>query len=113
MSYRVLCDEHVPESTVAELDNRGVPAVHVSREPGAGSTDRTVAAYARENGYVLLTNDDDFLDRSTFIDVHVLYYPDNSIAAHALAERVTDLVRWVPDPAALGRVTFLTDRTDG
>lgn len=109
MSYRVLCDEHVPESAVTELAECDIVAVHVTEKPGAGCEDSTVAAYARDNGFVLLTNDDDFLDDSTFPGVRVLYYPDNAIPAHVLATRVAELRSLVSDPADLGRVTFISN----
>jgi predicted nuclease of predicted toxin-antitoxin system len=108
MSWRVLCDEYVPESTVADLGTLGVSATHVTENPGSGCSDEAVAAYARENDYVLLTDDDDFIDGSTHPDVQVLYYPDNVVPSHVFVDRVRMLRSWVSDPADLGRVTFLT-----
>ncbi|WP_436931925.1 DUF5615 family PIN-like protein [Halosimplex halobium] len=46
MSYRVLCDENVPERTVGQLAEFGIDAVHVSDRPGAGSSDGQVARFA-------------------------------------------------------------------
>ena len=109
MSYRVLCDENVEETAVSELAERGIDARHVTDAPGDGSSDEAVAEYARPRGFVLLTNDSDFLVESDFPETTVLYYPDNDVSGHELARRVDDLVSWVPDPEELGRVTFLTD----
>jgi len=109
MSYRVLCDENVEEATVLELERRDVTATHVSTVLGSGSPDDAVAEHARANGFVLLTNDSDFLDNEDFPAVTVLYYPDNDVPAHELAQRIEDLSTWVSDPDALGRVTFLSD----
>jgi len=109
MSYRVLCDENVEEAAVSELERRDITATHVSDVPGAGSPDEIVAECALESGFVLLTNDSDFLNEEDFPAVTVFYYPDNDVSAHELARRIDDLSTWVPDPEDLGRVTFLTD----
>jgi predicted nuclease of predicted toxin-antitoxin system len=109
MSYRVLCDENVEEETISELERREITATHVSDVPGAGSPDETVAEHALENGFVLLTNDSDFLNEENFPAVTVLYYPDNDVSAHELARRIDDLSTWVPDSDDLGRVTFLSE----
>lgn len=109
MNYRVLCDEHVPETTVQHLERTGIAAAHVTETPGAGIGDDVVANYALDNDYCLLTNDDDFLDQSEYPDLTVLYYPDNAAPGHALARRVEALVSLVPEPDRLGGVTFLTE----
>jgi len=109
MSYRVLCDENVPERTAEHLDEFGIDAVHVSDRPGAGSADERVVRFAQERNRLLLTNDDDFLDESAYPDVTVLYYPDNATESHALAARVDELASLVPDPSDLGQRTFLTE----
>jgi hypothetical protein len=100
MSYRVLCDENVEPATVGELEALGTRAAHVNTEPGSGSDDEEIVDYARENGYVILTNDDDFLgDR--FPGVKVLFYPDNDASAHEVAARVLEVQEYYPTPADL------------
>jgi len=108
MSYRVLCDENVEAATVGELEALGTRADHVNTEPGSGSTDAEIASYARANGYVILTNDDDFLgDR--FPDVTVLFYPDNDASAHDVAARVLELQEYYPTQEDLPPEYILSD----
>lgn len=109
MSYRVLCDENVEPATVGELESRGFTATHVNNEPGKGSDDPDVAAHAREHGYAILTNDTDLLDESEYPDVTVLFYSNNRVSAHELAQRVEKLASLIPDQSDLPRETYLTD----
>ena len=95
MSYRVLCDENVEPATVGELEALGTRAAHVNTEPGSGSDDGEIADYARENGYVILTNDDDFLGKR-FPGVKILDYPDNDASAHQVAARVLEVQEYYP-----------------
>jgi hypothetical protein len=109
MSYRVLCDENVEPATVGELEALGTRAAHVNTEPGSGSTDEEIADYARENDYVILTNDDDFLgDR--FPGVTILFYPDNDASAHEVVARVLELQEYYPTQEVLPDEYVLTDR---
>lgn len=110
MTYRVLCDENVPERTVEHLGEAGIDAVHVADEPGSGSPDDRVAGFSSDRDRLLVTNDDDdFLGESTYPDLVVLYCPDNAVDGHVLAARIDELASLVPDPTDLGRTTFLTD----
>jgi len=109
MRYRVLCDENVEPATVGELESRGFTATHVNNEPGKGSDDPELAAYAREHDYVILTNDTDFLDESKYPDVTVLFYANNRLSGHELARRVEELASLVPEQDDLPRETYLND----
>ncbi|MDY7081684.1 MAG: DUF5615 family PIN-like protein [Halobacteria archaeon] len=107
MSYRILCDEHVEPQTVNHLENSGHTAEHVGDTVELSATDVELAEYARENGYIILTNDTDFLDDSMFPDTKVLYYSDNTCSAYELAQMVDERASYVPDQDNLQRVTFL------
>lgn len=109
MGYRVLCDENVHPETVDHLEADGHEAVHVPGALSTGVDDHSVAAYAREEGYLLLTNDTDFLDAETYPELTVLYFPDNRTGAYELASMVDRLAELVPEPERLPRTVFLTD----
>lgn len=81
--------------------------MHVTIEPGQSSDDDEVATYARENNYVLLTNDTDFLDEG-WSDLTVLYFPDNGAPGHELASRVVEQQDYYPTQANLPETYFLT-----
>lgn len=104
----MLCDENVPSETVGHLEADGHEATHVRDAPGPGATDPTVAEHARDGGYLLLTNDTDFLDPDAYPGLTVLYVPDNRTEAHALASMVGRLEETIADPERLPRTVLLT-----
>lgn len=107
MPYRILVDENLDPQTALFLQRRGHDALHVQRDVGKGATDSDIAAYAREHGRVVLTNDRDFLDPERSRGLTVLMVPDNEVTATEIVETVDELATHVPDPAELGRVTWL------
>lgn len=109
MSYRLLCDENVEQTAVTALESRGFDAVHVTDRPGSSTPDGKVAQTARNEGRLLLTNDADFLDRTRYSTVQVLYYQDNRLSGPEVAARVDTLREFVPDQSNLASVTYLTD----
>jgi uncharacterized protein with PIN domain len=54
-------DEHVPKAVVKGLRQRGVDVVSVSEANRLGASDEKHLAWARQEGRVLFTQDDDFL----------------------------------------------------
>lgn len=62
MGYRILVDENLDPQTVLFCRNRGHDAVHVEETLGKGTDDEVIAEYARNEDYVVVTNDRDFLD---------------------------------------------------
>ena len=107
MTYRLFCDEHVEPQTVRYLERSGHEAVHVSDVLSLGIDDDAIAAYARDHGYAILTNDRGFLDDSRHPDVTVICYTDNRASAYDLAAMVEELSTYYPDQESLPRVTFL------
>lgn len=57
----LLCDEHVPEQILEQLQEQGVAAFSLTEHGLRGVTDETILDTATENGWVVVTNDDDFL----------------------------------------------------
>lgn len=66
MTYRVLRDENVDPQTVQYLERDGHDATHANTALHASVNDATIANDARENGYPILTNNDDFIIPSCF-----------------------------------------------
>jgi hypothetical protein len=109
MSYRVLCDENVEPATIGEPEAEGKTATHVNNQPGQESTDEEIVAFARENDYVILTNDSDFLVPDLAGDVCVLYFPDNGASAHGLTQRIVFLQNYYDSQDELPDEIYLTE----
>jgi predicted nuclease of predicted toxin-antitoxin system len=58
---RLYTDEHVPRAVVKGLRERGVDTVTVSEAGMLGASNEEHLAFARREGRVLFTQDDDFL----------------------------------------------------
>jgi predicted nuclease of predicted toxin-antitoxin system len=58
---KLYTDEHVPRAVVRGLRERGVDTVTVSEAGMLGASDEEHLAFARREGRVLFTQDDDFL----------------------------------------------------
>lgn len=82
-------------------------ALHVGAGPGLGTDDREVATYAATEGYVILTNDSDFLDTSAYPDVTVFYYPESDLPAWDLATAIADVERYFETQDELPRTVYL------
>ena len=108
MSFRIICDEHVEQQTVAYLKRDGHDAVHVETALSLSASDADIAAYAREHQRAVLTNDRNFLNIDSFPVITVLYYPDNERPAHELAAAIAEVASYHPSQADLPRTTFLT-----
>lgn len=103
----MLVDENTSPRVAESLRGKGVTAEHVTEALSEGVEDDTIAAFARENGFVVLTHDADFLDPATRSGVSVLYYADDTMDTYEIADRVAALTEWVPHPADLPPLTNL------
>ncbi|TKX55500.1 hypothetical protein EXE44_16020 [Halorubrum sp. SS7] len=110
MEYRVLVDEDTSPRVAESLRGKGVAAEHVHEALSEGVDDESIAAFAREGGYVVLTHDTDFLDAETRGDVPVLYYADDTTDTYAIADRVAAVVESMPDPTDLRPIVKLNER---
>lgn len=107
MSFRVCCDEHVPPRTVDYLEKDGHEAVHVRDVLEPGVDDDSIATFCTGSEYVLLTNDTDFLDSSTYPELSVLYYGNSDTPAYDLATAIAEVATYVNSTENLPRTTFL------
>lgn len=85
MEYWVLVDENTSPRVAEALRGKGVAADHVHEALSEGVDDESIAAFARESGYVVLTHDTNFLDAGTRGNVPVLYYADDTMDTYAIA----------------------------
>jgi hypothetical protein len=85
----ILCDENVREAlrNALEQDGHTVTTVRETLEEGHDAAD--VLAHAAKNGWVVLTNDDDFID----MDDHagVLYYGEQEVDPRTVVDAVGNI----------------------
>lgn len=107
MAYRILVDESTSPRVAELLRGKGHDAAHVSDVLEVGVTDRTILDYASARDYVVLTHDDDFLQPRYTETVSVLYYSDDTIDTYEIADRVDEVIQYVPEPDDLPPITNL------
>ena len=108
MTYRILVDENTSPRVAELLRGKGYEAAHVSEALEVGVTDQEIVTYASERGYVVLTHVDDFLLSEYTETVSILYYSDDTLDTYEIADRVTKMARYVPDPTNLPPITNLS-----
>jgi predicted nuclease of predicted toxin-antitoxin system len=64
MSLRLLLDENLSERLLLSLEDCYPDSNHVRQLGLGGATDRTIWSFAGQEGFVLVTKDEDFLDLS-------------------------------------------------
>ncbi|RLM67259.1 DUF5615 family PIN-like protein [Halorubrum sp. Atlit-26R] len=109
MEYRVLVDENTSPRVAETLRGKGIAADHVHEALSEGVDDESIAAFARQGGYVVLTHDTDFFDAETRGDVPVLYYADDTMDTYAIADRVAAVTELVPEPTDLPPIVNLNE----
>lgn len=57
---KFLVDANLPPGLAVWLQKQGHTAIHVSNQPGLTADDMTVFAFARQQGLVIVTKDEDF-----------------------------------------------------
>ena len=109
MEYRLLVDENTSPRVAESLRGTGITAEHVTEVLSEGVDDDTIATYARENDALVLTHDPDFLDPETRFGVLVVYYADDTMDSSEIADRIVELIEWIPDPADVPPLTNLNE----
>lgn len=98
MSYRILADENVEQATINYLRKLGhdIECPDSVSELGLGADDESIAEYARGDGRVILTQDDDFF---TELDVEatagILFQKDQTLSAREVGDIVHELSRYI------------------
>ncbi|PSP34569.1 hypothetical protein BRC64_00610 [Halobacteriales archaeon QH_10_67_22] len=103
---RILCDEHVPPPVVNALRGEGIEVATVTDELEPGTADTDVLSHATDRGYLLLTNDSDFVDRP---EGGVLYYDDQSTTRRDLVNAVRTVEDLLADTDLTEQTIYLPD----
>lgn len=104
---KILCDEHVSPAVANALEGEGFEVATVASALSTGTTDDDVLEYAANEGYVVLTNDSDFVDG----DGHrgVLYFEDQSVSNRELVRAIRQIDDLLPTETLVDRTVFLPD----
>lgn len=88
MKLQLLLDEHVP----ALIGSEDYEARYIHEVAGLsrGADDQDILRYANENGFVVVTNDDDFLGEIPNNSC-VMYYPSQSVDGWELSKIIETL----------------------
>lgn len=98
MGYRMLADENVERATIHYLRKLGHDVEWIGDVPelGLGADDESIAAYARENERLVLTQDDDFFAKAgTDGGVGVLFQTVQTVSAQEVGDIVHEISRYV------------------
>lgn len=98
-----LCtDEHVPDSYFTALQSNGFRVVAAMDERGDQTIDEKLLRWCADEGFVLLTNDRDFVRLDGTIDhAGVILYATQNLGAGAVARGVRRIDRQL-DPDEMG-----------
>lgn len=65
---KFLVDANLPPGLATWLCEHAHESIHVSDQPGLTLDDRAVFEFARRNGYIIMTKDEDFATLATLVD---------------------------------------------
>jgi predicted nuclease of predicted toxin-antitoxin system len=108
---RILCDEHVPPPLANAIRGEGLQVTTVGEALDHGASDDEVRANASEHGFVVLTNDSDFVARTdeSGPDCGVLYYDDQRAPHRELVRAIRTVDDVLPDEQLVETTIFLPD----
>ena len=109
MSYHLIVGENLDPATTEPLRARGHDATTIAEEFGKGEKDPNIITYARDNGYLIITDNTDFLDPNAINDLKVLSCPRTSLRPGEIAALVDALANYVPNQNDLGQITYLRE----
>lgn len=110
MQVSFLLDENIAASLADKLDKAGhdVERVVDVNELGEGIDDTTIRLYAVQEGRVIVTSDDDFVQMPADSHSGVCYIPDQSLPPHELYYLIQRVVEAFPNREAMETVTYIT-----
>lgn len=89
-----LADEHVKRAYIKALRANGFEVVAVSEGENTGESDQHHLQSAKENGQVILTNDDDFVRLAAEIEhTGIIFYSDQSHQPSAFVTAIRRISR--------------------
>ncbi|WP_440989476.1 DUF5615 family PIN-like protein [Haloarchaeobius baliensis] len=110
MQLSFLLDENITAPLADKLDKAGhdVERVVDVDELGEGVDDTTIRLYAVQEGRLIVTRDDDFVQMPADSHSGVLYVPDQSLPPHELYHIIQRVIEVFPNRDAMDSVTYIT-----
>ncbi|AQL43521.1 hypothetical protein BV210_12810 [Halorientalis sp. IM1011] len=110
MQVSFLLDENIAAPLADKLDKAGhdVERVVDVGELGEGVDDTTIRLYAVQEGRLIVTSDDDFVQMSADSHSGVFYVPDQSLPPHELYHIIQRVLEAFPNRETLDTVTYIT-----
>ena len=112
MAVQFLLDENVEREVGFRLAKFGHDAEHVQFLPelGEGTNDTPIAEFSRENEYVIVTYDDDFVREHTTGDFFgAVYFREADLSAKQVADVLHTMAKHYPKSAFEGLEYGSTD----
>lgn len=105
---RLFTDEQISNAVILGLRQRGVEVLSTPDAGRDGLADDSHLVFARENGYVLLTQDQDFLTLAATVPDHLgILYVHQSTSIGDIIRAVLLVTSVLTDHEMKGRVEFL------
>lgn len=103
-------DENIAAPLADKLDKAGhdVERVVNVSELGEGVDDTTICQYAVQEGRLIVTSDDDFVQMPADSHCGVFYVPDQSLPPHDLYHIIQRVIEAFPSREAMETVTYIT-----
>ncbi|PSQ30470.1 hypothetical protein BRD16_06900 [Halobacteriales archaeon SW_6_65_46] len=110
MRVSFLLDENIAASLADKLDKAGHDVTRVVDASGLGEgiDDTAICSYAVRENRVIITSDDDFVQRPPDEHSGVFYVPDQSLPSHDLYRIVQRVTEAFPSRDAMNTVTYIT-----
>ena len=110
MEVSLVLDENIAAPLADKLDKAGhdVERVVEVRELGEGVDDATICQYAAQEGHLVVTSDDDFVQMPADAHSGVFYVPDQSLPSQELYHVIQRVLEAYPNRTAMETVTYIT-----
>jgi predicted nuclease of predicted toxin-antitoxin system len=110
MEVSFLLDENIAASLATKLDKAGhdVERVVDVGTLGEGVDDTTIRQYAVQEGRLIATSDDDFVEMPVDSHSGVFYVPDQSLPPQELYHIIQRVIEAFPNREAMDTVTYIT-----
>lgn len=110
MHVSFLLDENIASPLADKLTKAGhdVERVVDVSTLGEGVDDTTIRQYAVQEGRLIVTSDNDFVQMPVESHTGVFYVPDQSLSPHELYHIIQRVIEAFPNREAMGTVTYIT-----